>query len=71
MGHELLFKVGDDPLYELAEMDHFYHWSDRIARLRSLYERKSRTNTYLVIALMISLIAAACLIGAVAYLHFF
>ncbi|MGA1866326.1 MAG: hypothetical protein ACMUFK_02530 [Thermoplasmatota archaeon] len=71
MGRELLFKLGDDPLHELAEMDHFYKWSDRIARLRGIYERKSRTNTYLIIALIISLAAAACLIGAVAYLHFF
>ena len=42
MGYELLFKVGDDPLQELVEMDRFFKWSYRIRKLRGiLYPKRS------------------------------
>ena len=71
MGHELLFKLGDDPLAELAEMDQFYQWSARIWKLRRLFEKKSSLNKWLVAAFIVLLLVSAGLIGTFLYLAFF
>ncbi|MBN1389182.1 MAG: hypothetical protein JXA22_00915 [Candidatus Thermoplasmatota archaeon] len=71
MGYELLHQVGDDPLSELAEMDHFYRWSYRIAKLRGLFERKRRTDAWLTAGLLLILALTLCLIGTFAFLYFF
>lgn len=71
MGYELLFKVGDDPLAELAEMDNFYQWSARIRKLESLFEKKSSMNKWLLAAFFALLIASAGVLGVLIYLVFF
>ena len=71
MGHELLFKLGDDPLAELAEMDQFYQWSARIWKLQRLFEKKSSLNKWLLVAFIALLMVSAGLIGAFVYLAFF
>ena len=69
MGYELLFKVGDDPLAELAELDRFYQWSVRIRKVQRLFEKKSSVNRWLVAAMIVLVAAASGLIGAVVYLY--
>jgi len=66
-----LFKVGDDPLAELAEMDNFYQWSNRIRKLERLFEKKSSLNKWLVVAFFALVVAAAGTIGALVYFVFF
>ncbi|MGA1820188.1 MAG: hypothetical protein ACMUHU_04175 [Thermoplasmatota archaeon] len=72
MGHELLFRLGDDPLAELAEMDDYYQWSARIRKLRLLFERKSSLRRWLPGALVFLLIVlGGALVGTFVYLAFF
>ena len=59
LGYELLFKVGDDPLQELAEMDHFFKWSHRIKRLRGLFQKK-RSFLPVVIYVLAVILAFSC-----------
>ena len=72
MGYELLFKVGDDPLAELAEMDNFYQWSNRIRKLERLFEKKSSFRRWLPGALVfLMIVIGGALVGTFVYLAFF
>jgi hypothetical protein len=69
LGYELLFKVGDDPLSELAELDHFFKWSYRIRKLRGLFEKKRSYLSILIYTLAVAL-AFSCGILVVLYLQY-
>jgi len=71
LSYELLFKLGDDPLAELAEMDNFYQWSNRIRKLQRLFEKKSSLNKWLLIAFIALVLASAGMIGTLVYFVFF
>ncbi|MGA1822880.1 MAG: hypothetical protein ACMUIG_10175 [Thermoplasmatota archaeon] len=71
MGREILYRIGDDPLSELAELDSFYMWSARIRRILSiLYPRKKRSILpYVVLGILgLGLILTA---AAIFYLAFY
>ena len=59
MGYELLFKVGDDPLQELAELDRFFKWSYRIKKLRGLFY-KERSVSPLIVYILAVVFAFSC-----------
>ncbi|MFW3146304.1 MAG: hypothetical protein ACMUIE_05785 [Thermoplasmatota archaeon] len=69
MGSEILQTVGDDPLSELLDMDRFYGWSRRIARLRSIFERKKPKWPYFLLG--ISLMGVVLCSGMLVYLLFY
>ncbi|MGA1848953.1 MAG: hypothetical protein ACMUHB_06400 [Thermoplasmatota archaeon] len=49
MDGEILRTVGGDPLSELVEMDHFYGWTRRIAKLSAIYMKKPSNVPYFMI----------------------
>jgi len=55
LGYELLFKVGDDPLQELVELDRFFKWSYRIRKLEGLFQRRSLVSPMFVYFLAVAL----------------
>jgi hypothetical protein len=71
LGYELLFKVGDDPLQELTELDRFYKWTYRISQLKGLFEKKRSVSPIIIYIVMVSLSISLGAIGVLTYLHFF
>lgn len=69
MENGILQTVGDDPLSELLEMDRFYGWTRRIARLRSIFERKRPKWPYFLLGF--SLTGVLVCSGLLVYLLFF
>ncbi len=49
MDGDILRTVGGDPLSELVEMDHFYGWTRRIAKLSAIHLKKPSNIPYFVI----------------------
>jgi hypothetical protein len=71
LGYELLFKVGDDPLQELAEMDRFFKWSYRIGKLRGMYEKKRSYLPWIVYICAISLAFSCGILALLAFQYLF
>ena len=71
MGYELLFKVGDDPLQELAEMDRFFKWTYRIRKLRGLYEKKRSYLPWIIYICAVTFAFSCGSLAVIAYLYFF
>lgn len=67
MGYELLFKVGDDPLQELLEMDRFFKWSYRIRKLKGLFQKKRSIAPFIIYIITVTLSILLGVIGVLAY----
>ncbi len=71
LGYELLFKVGDDPLQELTELDRFYKWSYRIRQLRGLFEKKRSVTPFLIYILAVTLSVSLGVLGVLTFQYLF
>ncbi len=70
MTGEILYTVGDDPLSELADMDRFYGWTRRSARLRSLFERRRSIVPWIILVGVSSAVLLSSY-GVLVYLAFY
>jgi hypothetical protein len=71
LGYELLFKVGDDPLQELAELDRFFKWTYRIEKLRDLFSKKRSVLPIVIYSLAVVLAFSCGVLAVLAYLYLF
>ena len=71
MTNETLTRIGDNPIQELMDLDEFYEWSLRIARLESiLFPRKGLTAFQIFVIFLILLVSGMLIAaGVLAFIY--